>query len=290
MSRPYGWAANGTLIEAEAAVLREAAAAVLDGQPVSQVVRDFRDRGITSSEGRPWTVTPLTRALRNPRIIGYKADRRTGELVPRSDVDPILAVDQFEALVAVFDDPARKKATPKSRSSLLTGLVRCSTDGAVMSRQAKNYRCSVCPMSMSAGAIDAETSARVIGRLGTPVWQAALAGAMAADVSVWREKAREVDDRIVVLAEVFGAAGDRAALDAGVAAARQARADAEAGLGLAALAAEVGGLSVEQIVAWWEGASIGSRRSVAAAVLEAVVVLPVGDGLRGEDRLQFQWR
>lgn len=285
MSRAYGWDADGRLVDDEADVLRGAAADILDGRAVSQVVKDLRDRGGT------WTVGTLTRALRNPRIIGATRTR-AGDLVDRADVDPILDRDDWERLTAIFDDPARKRYAPKSRSSLLTGLVRCARDDQTMVRRGEaETRCTECSSSIATTILESETAAAVLARVASPLWRAALAGALAEGGDRYRMQIADADQRMKVLAESFGSGeADRVALDAGLAAARERRARAEYGLALAEVGRHLDGISDEQLVEWWTEASLQDRRAFIMVVLDRVVVAPKTKGVPPADRISFVWR
>lgn len=284
--RPYGWAADGSTDPDEVAVLRSAVDDVIAGRPVNQIVRDLNDQGISTSGGSRWTIASLTRTLRNPRLTGRRRDRN-GNLTDLPDVEPIIDVEQHDRLLAVLDDPQRKRSAPKSKASLLTGLVWCRRCDARMARRGPAFRCTVCDSAIAATPLEAEVSARVLSRILTPVWQAALAGALSEET--YRAELSEIDGRMVTLAVEFGDSGDRAALEAGLAAARRRRAQAEEGLALAGAAAVLDGLSDEELVRWWAGAAPSVQRDVIDVVLERVEVLPT-DTATGDDRVAYQWR
>lgn len=288
MSRPYGWNRDGTLRDDEAAILKASATDVIDGRPVNQIVQELNASGVRTSGGSTWTIASLTRTLRNPRLTGRRKTR-TG-FVDLVDVEPVIDVDDHERLLAVLEHPDRKRSAPKSRTSLLTGLVWCQRCGARMPRRGATFRCTACDSAMSVATLEAEVPARVLSRIASPVWRAALTGALAAGADHYRDEVQEADRRLQVLAETFGAGGiDDAALEAGVVAARAARAAAEQGLALSAVAGQVDGFSDEQMVDWWVAADDRVRRELIDVLLEAVDVLPA-DAASGADRVLYRWR
>jgi site-specific DNA recombinase len=58
--RPFGYADDRvTVVDTEAAVIRECAARVLSGESLASVCRDLADRGITTSGGKGWRPTTI---------------------------------------------------------------------------------------------------------------------------------------------------------------------------------------------------------------------------------------
>ncbi|WP_298440653.1 recombinase family protein [Gordonia sp. (in: high G+C Gram-positive bacteria)] len=290
MSRAYGWDPDGHIIEAEAAILRAAAADVADGRPVTQIVRDLNERGVVTAQGNRWSVPSLTRILRGHRMTGRGVDRRTGDPIDRPDVDAILTIDEHARVLAVLEDPERKKSAPKRQTSPLAGIVQCGREGGEMERRGESFRCRACGSSVQAEAAEAEVAAQVLARICSPLWRAALAGALSDGEDGYREEIRAVEHRIIVLAEEFGGgACDEAALTAGVAAAKRVRERAEYRLALVSSAAALDGLSDEGLVQWWAAASPADRRALVRIVVDRVEVLPV-DVAEGTDRIVCRWR
>jgi site-specific DNA recombinase len=66
-AKAYGLTAGwDAIVEAEAAVIREAAQRAIAGERLASVARDLRARGVPSPTGRSWTDATLGRILRNP--------------------------------------------------------------------------------------------------------------------------------------------------------------------------------------------------------------------------------
>ncbi|GAA1288269.1 recombinase family protein [Saccharothrix xinjiangensis] len=112
--RPFGWLADKrTVNEPEAALIRETAQRILKGAPLSSIVDDWNDRGVTTPLGNKWTNQTVKTVFRNPRVCGYRS-RNVREINPQTgkesfrveivvneagepvigQFDPILAVDE----------------------------------------------------------------------------------------------------------------------------------------------------------------------------------------------------
>ena len=69
-SRPYGWQKIGaTLVEEEAAVVREATSMVLAGLSIKAIVRALNAAGHTTSTGKPWRDVTVRDMLIRPRTL-----------------------------------------------------------------------------------------------------------------------------------------------------------------------------------------------------------------------------
>lgn len=117
-SAPYGHTTDGKIVETEAAVLREAAQRVLNGESAYQV-RTW----MQSVPGAPRS--HVGRLLTNPRMAGINVYK--GERTAKSLIEPIFDEDTFSDLCSILLDPARRTsgATNGKVSSLLTAIARC---------------------------------------------------------------------------------------------------------------------------------------------------------------------
>lgn len=130
-----------TVVESEAAVLREAATRILSSHSVRSVTM-----WLHTVEGAP--TTNAARLLSNPRMVGHNYYK--GERIPVSLIDPILKEDDYNDLVLLLSDPARRTTNMKGGkvSTLLTGIAKCGicNDGStVHGRWDKGkpiYRCA----------------------------------------------------------------------------------------------------------------------------------------------------
>jgi DNA invertase Pin-like site-specific DNA recombinase len=162
--RRFGYAPDGTVIEAEAKLIRDGAQRLLAGQSWSSLTRFYRESGVPTVGGGPWGYPTIRQIYLTPTIAGiamYNGAMRkenqegrkqsaysdpesvalkdaAGSYLP-SQWQPILAVADWEALIA---DWKRRRAgrafsAAGTRKYLLSGLLRCGrirADGSVCNR------------------------------------------------------------------------------------------------------------------------------------------------------------
>lgn len=129
------------VVEHEAAAIRDAARRVLDGETLSSVVQEWNRRGLRSTTGGPWRVNALSALLIQPRLAGLHTDGR-GTQVER--FPPIVDRATHERLVALRSSRSSSRRPP--RRSLLNGLLRCGRCGGALhflyrSEANQYYRC-----------------------------------------------------------------------------------------------------------------------------------------------------
>jgi len=170
-NRPYGYRADFVTVDQdEAAVLREAASRLLAGETLREVTKDLNRRGLLSSTGKPRSPGTLRRTLASPRLAGLRVhwrrepaptgkSRRLAEVVGPGTWEAILDQETHQALVALFEDPARRSQTRQPRVHLLAGLLRCGRCGGPMYVQShgrgrpKDYRCLPPPVGRGCGGV-----------------------------------------------------------------------------------------------------------------------------------------
>jgi site-specific DNA recombinase len=122
----------------EQELIREAAQRILAGDSLRGIVLDWFDRGIRTSTGKTFQNITIRQMLLSPRIAGYRVHH--GVLHP-AQWEPIVPVEQWQALREILTDPARKAnlrgGTPRY---LLIGLVFCGLCGQRMfGMKRRNY-------------------------------------------------------------------------------------------------------------------------------------------------------
>ncbi len=117
-----------------AGLVREAAARVVAGESMRQVILDWTDRGIKGVKAESWSIPAMAGVLRNPRVAGYATFR--GELV-RDDMgvplqlhEPVLDQQTWELLKSRLSNGMKKRRA--ATDSLLRGLLRCGRCGSGM--------------------------------------------------------------------------------------------------------------------------------------------------------------
>ena len=107
-ARPYGYERGRTaIVEAEAAVIREAARRLLAGEALYSICTDFNNRGLMTSTGRAWAKSTLRRMM----MSGASPARRReyhGEVIGPAQWEPIISQAETARLKALLSDPARR--------------------------------------------------------------------------------------------------------------------------------------------------------------------------------------
>ncbi|MFJ9903953.1 recombinase family protein [Streptomyces sp. NPDC101152] len=148
--RPFGYESDGVTIREEEAVhLRAAVDAIIAGDSLRSVSRDWATKGVRTvarrfkqpdgtrgePESREWTPTELRKLLlraRNAGLIEHK-----GEVVGEATWPGIVPEEKWRACKAVLERPERKITTGNARVWLGSGLYRCGSPGCT-----ETLRCS----------------------------------------------------------------------------------------------------------------------------------------------------
>lgn len=130
--RPFGYEPDRiTVREAEADLIREAYADVLVGKGLRTICREWHERGILTSAGKPFSVQGLRFTLLRGRNIGWRSHH--GKLIAPAVWKPVIDRDTYEQTVALLTDSTRlSNPAAYVRKYLLTGLVTCGRCGAAM--------------------------------------------------------------------------------------------------------------------------------------------------------------
>lgn len=150
-TRPFGWTfADGAPVPhpTEAAVVKDACNAVLQGQSLGSIVAQLNAAGITTSVGKPWGYAQLRQMLARPRNAGL-ADWK-GEIVGPSVFPALVSEDVWRAVVSILTDPQRRRSQSNKARHLLAGIAQCHCGALVRSatvsgRNRENYTVYRCP-------------------------------------------------------------------------------------------------------------------------------------------------
>lgn len=147
--RRYGFEPDGvTQRSEEAQVIKDAAAAVIEGVSMKEIARDFNRAGSTTGEGKPWTASGIRDILLRPRNAGLSVHRpgRHGrkpytpeDVVATLPEEPILDPEDYWSLVHKLTDPDRRTNPGTATRWLGSGIYRCPC-GSVLRSQFKKYR------------------------------------------------------------------------------------------------------------------------------------------------------
>jgi site-specific DNA recombinase len=182
--RAFGYLADGmTINEAEAEVIREAAARVLAGEPLRAIAADLNHRGSTGTFGGAWSGAAVRDVLVKPRTAGLVEHH--GEILGDALWPAVLPRATWDAVRAVLTAPGRSHGKSAARRWLGSGLYLCGLPGCGLpvritatrshlqrgTRQLYNaYRCGgdAVHVSRVAEKVDALVTDTVLGRLCRP--------------------------------------------------------------------------------------------------------------------------
>jgi hypothetical protein len=319
--RCYGYDETGsTVVDHEAAVIRDIATRVLAGESLRSLVADLRQRELLTSGRRPWTQQTLSRLLRNPRLAGLRT--RGGEVVGPGPWPAILDNDTHERLVALLSDPARQQPNGSNqRKYLLTGLLFCANEipdpetggtricgkplytqpsnsgkrGYVCRSGSPSYGCG--RIRIAAASLEEETGVRALGRLASPQVRTRLERAAALgplDTTQVEAHLAALDTRLDEAGREFarGRLSTRTlnAIEDEIRRERKAMAERQSQverLQTVPIAAP------EALATWWVDASIDRRRELLLVVLDRINIKPasrLGFIRFDEDRIEYVWK
>ena len=111
----------------QAAIIREAVSRILAGETTWSVAQSFNQRGVpTPGTSATWNHQRLTRMVKSPTHAGLRSH---GGIVTVGTWEPIITVEEHEAVVALLGNPARRTQSGTQAKYLLTGIATC---GAVV--------------------------------------------------------------------------------------------------------------------------------------------------------------
>jgi hypothetical protein len=136
-----------TIDEQQAAVIREAARRVLDGDAPYAIARDFNARGIPAPRGGSWDLTRVKRIVTSPTVAGLRVHR--GHVVGPGEWPAILDQTTWTGCQARLTDPARRTSHDDPQVKyLLTGIAMCGICSTglktVKNRGNRTYSCPTC--------------------------------------------------------------------------------------------------------------------------------------------------
>jgi site-specific DNA recombinase len=299
--RRFGFEPDGiTIRPAEAAEIVKAAGAVLTGQSLSSIVRDWNARGIKTPHGHDWSNMHLVSMLKRPRNAGILVYH--GQETGKAPWEPILAEAQWREVVSILSDPARRNHVTSNRiSELGSGLYVCGLCGARLrigtsgtGSKVRNYRCpDFAHLTQAQVPLDEFIEQIIVARLSEPDAISLFAQSSAPDLSEVYTERRVVTGRLEELGSMF-AAGDidgisfkRATVDfRAKLAALDARIQAsESRSPLSAMA------DAEDVAARWTELDLSQRRGI----LDALMTVTIGraryrGGRFDPGRISIEWK
>ena len=278
---PFGYqrvAGELVVVEEEAAEIRKAAAAILEGASIRSISSDWDTRAIgtpwASRERKHWGHRGVKHILVSPTTSGR---REIAGVLIEGNWPAILDVATADELRAKLLDPQRRVGPGSDRRWMLAGFAECACGGPIGSKPhvaGPRYFCRTCHKSIAAKLLDDHVSASLLAAVDRPRWeQARRAGrAPAVDTEALGARLREI-------------AGDYAA----------GRVDREvyeaAKLEQAKVIADAEGTAVElpdvdDLRAAWVELGPEQKLLAVAAFIDRVVLHPASRG----ERVEISWR
>jgi DNA invertase Pin-like site-specific DNA recombinase len=143
--RPFGYGDDHlTVIEDEAAAIREGAKMVLQGWSLSAVARYWTELKLQSPRSLvrgadAWTLRGVKKVLTSPRYVGQSTYH--GEVMGKAQWPAILDEETFYGAVAILNNPERfsgGKRTGRTPGTLLAGIALCGECGQTVN--GRGYR------------------------------------------------------------------------------------------------------------------------------------------------------
>lgn len=188
--RPFGYAKDQmTVVESEAAVIRELAERFLAGEATVSLTRWLAEREVPTAGGAGWQTSTVSQMLKSPRIAGLRS--HNGVVVGDAMWPAIITPEHHRQIVAMY---SRKTPTGKRspRRYLLSGMLRCGKCGNKLfssaRRDTRRYVCMSGPdhggcgkLTIVAAPVEEWIAEAVLMRIDSPAMREALAGRAAAD-------------------------------------------------------------------------------------------------------------
>jgi site-specific DNA recombinase len=273
---PYGYRRERNRLiknEAEAAVILEAAEAVLARESLRKITARLNQAGARPEQ--PFTRRGLAAILTGPTTAGLREVE--GEYLSSDAWEPILDRPTWEEVRAILTDPARRTGPGPDRRWLLSGLLECGgRDDCGASMYARphpygpRYTCPSCHLSIAAADTDDLVTRQVLDGLNPEAWRRLRnRGSRAVDTEAMErelaELARQRRDKEIIPAEWE-------ILRVGIIRDLE---DAAAG--------PVRLPDVADPRAEWPDLALDARRLIVAAVISKIVVQPARRGLNAFD-------
>lgn len=322
--RSFGFTANMEHVDAEAQAIRDGIAAVIAGQSLSAIAREWNGRGLRTVRGAEHSRGSVREILMRPSVAGlssyiptrpdghkYRSDR---EIVAEGQWTPIVDRATWEKAMVILSNPARRHAGVGGAEihSPLAGVISCPCGEKMYRRTRKSakagaprrafYACRRSVPGLAHATIGDEVenliAEIVLARLERPDATEALAAALepgdaAADLIVERrdliQRRDDLEEEAVagrLAASVFSRLSSR--IEADLAALDERIAVQATGPSPAVLDAA----RAPDVRAWWTSADARARRDVTSALISRIDVAPGRLGAKkfDPDRLTVVWR
>jgi site-specific DNA recombinase len=296
--RPFGYNVDRyTINRPEAKLVREAFRRCAAGERPVDIVRDWNDRGEVTNKGRPWREANFRKMVGRIRYAGVVVDPKSGKRLGSGRWPAIVSEEVFDAANAAI---APRGPKSKRRARLLSGFLVCGRCGATLRAHGDSYSCLRDPaeyehngdvpkrcgaLRIAASHAEAAVASAVLEVLAGDRYPNRLAADLRTRRAAVENAGESIDRRLATLHEMF------LADEIDDAEYRKLRADLRRQKSANAAAAADDTASdalrvlpeIENPEAWWNDrrTTDDDRRAILRAVIDHVVVAPVGKGSAG---------
>jgi site-specific DNA recombinase len=293
-ARPTGYTDDGAILEDEAIIVRSIYARFLAGDSIRGITAWLTEQGISTRFGRPWGPTSVRRLLTNQRYAGRAVyhGKPTGKI---GQWEPLVHEATFDAVQSRLTDPRRiTNRVGTDRRHLGASIYLCGVCGGPLSSYSGvRYRCRAGGHVTRTGAsIDALVLAVIRARLARAdvvslltVPDTDAARALTSQIGGLRARLGKIEadyDADLIDGRRYAVATEK--VQAELTKAEKIRARVAGGAGLASV------LAAPDPVAAFDGAPLGVKRAVLAALAD-VILLPAERGRRfNPETVRVEWR
>jgi site-specific DNA recombinase len=315
---PYGYRRTGAKLAdgtdtralvpepAEAAIVAEAMGRIAAGETLTRVADDLNGRKVPRTKGKPWTLTNLRRLALN----GLYAGRRMhhGEDAGPGQWPAIVDEGTWRRAVALLTDESRRRRRSSRRYLLSGGLLVCGKCGVVLrskphhqgGQRVATYACPSAKqggcggVTIRAAELEQWVAEMAVRRIESAAFARALRGRSTDDTAA--RTAARLEAELEQLARMHGE-GDLSLREweAMRTPKRRRLAEAQALMAGDTSDAAVGRYAgqVGRLAGDWPTIPLDRRQAILRAVIERVVVAPIGRGHGrrfDSSRVSIKWR
>jgi DNA invertase Pin-like site-specific DNA recombinase len=305
-NRPFGYERDGvTIIESEAAIVRDLAARLLAGESMRALAVSLDEAGIKTVNGKTWRSPTVKGMLTSPRIAGLRSVN--GEVVANAVWPAIISERDRERILHLLET-RRQSGRRSPRRYLLTGMLKCGKCGNTLyssaRRGTRRYVCLSGPdhggcgrLTVVAQPVEEWLAETVLYRLDTPELTNSLNGRTPIDeqTAALSRALADDQDQLVELAEHYGAKkvsmtewlAAKAPIEARIRSAQQKIALASGDKALRQLLG-----TGDELRGKWSTLTLQQQAAIVRAVVDHAVISPGASGATevDVDRIRPLWR
>lgn len=306
---PYGYRridGRDVLHPDEAAVIRDSAARVLNGESLRSICRRLNDAGVHGPQAVEWNSTIMRQILLRASNAGLRQYR--GEVIGKSTSDAVLTEAVYLQLKAHLTDPSRRSnyAGPTYKY-MLSGLAICGLCGGAMrrvvgrevesvrkgthKRQPSAYQCKTCyKVRRQQVLVDKLVTDVIVARLSQ---EGALGNFPNGDSKVSadaRARMDEIDARLAIAADQFtDGILTGAQLKRITSRLREDRAAAESRFRASQPSQALRSLTSGDVAAAWDALPVPAQREVVSLLMKVTIMPTVVGGKFNPDDIRIEW-